>query len=124
MPLPPPLNPPSVSSGTILYVGCAVFEVSRTGAMANAASKAVPAMHVDILNFMLPPYWFVVWAEGPRCQSALLRCAVADAGIQPRKNKPNPVTPPRPARQNRATGRMRLDVCGPDYRPDRTESFA
>src|SRR5260370_16013418 len=59
-PLPPPLNPPSVSSGTILYVVCAVCEVSRTGAMANAASKAVPAMHVHILKFMLPPYWFVV----------------------------------------------------------------
>jgi hypothetical protein len=121
IPAPPPLNPPSVSSGTILYMVCAVCEVSRTGAIANAATKAIPAMHVDILNFMLPP---IDSLFRPRDRDVSLRSSVADAGIQPRKNKQNPVTPSRPARQNRATGRMRLDVCGPDYRPDRTESFA
>jgi hypothetical protein len=44
-------------------------------------------------------------------------------GDSAKKEQPNRVTAPR-STEHRATGRMRLDVCGRDYRPDTTESFA
>src|SRR5215470_7034660 len=73
---------------------CVDCEVSRIGAIASVASKTIPPRHVEVLNFMFPPYVIAVRTEEPRCRSALLHCTVADAGIQPGKNKPNPWTPP------------------------------
>src|SRR5215469_1435311 len=83
MPLPLPFNPPSVSSGTILYLVCEVCEGRRTAKIANAASKAIRAMHVDILKFMLPPHCgSLSEVEGLRCRARFSCALLADAGIQ------------------------------------------
>src|SRR5215472_2493884 len=111
MPLPPPFNPPSVSSGTIMYLVCGVCEGRRTGAIANAASKAIPAMHVDILKLILPPHWFFVRGPGAEMPVPVQLRAWLMRGF--RQDEPTAsVYKPWTARQNRTTGRRRLDVFG------------
>src|SRR5215472_2812342 len=74
MPSPAALTPPSVGSGTIWYMTCGACEATRIGAMAHAASKAIPARPADILNLMLPPCWFL---STSRDRDAGLRSSIA-----------------------------------------------
>jgi len=72
--------------------------MSRIGAIAHAASKAIPAAHVEILNFMFPPYGIAVKAEGIEMPICSL-CTVADAGMQPKEQTESVDTPYSPPPQ-------------------------
>src|SRR5215831_9785257 len=117
MPSPAPLTPPSVGSGIILYTTCVACAVTRTGAIANAASTAIPAMHTDILNFMLPPIGLL---SKPRDRDACLLSSVAPwlkRGSAKKEQTESEDAPQNP-RQNRAMRETTLDVCGRDIGRD------
>jgi len=93
---------------------CADCEVSRTGAIVNTASKTIQqCTSISLISCCLPLIRCLGRGTEMSVCSSVAPWLTRDSA---KKGQTESGDTPRLARQNRATGRMRLDVCGPDYR--------